>query len=195
MMVLIKWLPISVSKEIISTLLITSIKFKRKLNLTEKRISKNSEDKQNNKNLDQAKMLKLSNKLWETSSTTREDKSKQFILISRKEELPLNHQSLIISEDKLHNGKSGTATFKNSRDKKNKTKKKRIKNIIIITKKIHNKNLRVAGIQLHSRDAWKSWKEWSVKTNKTKNTINIVIIGKKVKNKEDLKDNYCQFGV
>lgn len=195
MMVSIKWLPISVLKEIIFILLLMSTKSKRKLNLTEKRTFKNSEDKQNNKNLGQAKMSRLSSKLWETSSTTKEDKFKPFILISKKEELPLNHQLQIISEDKLHNGKSGIATFKNLRGKKNKTKKRRIKNIIITTKKTHNKNLKVADIQSHSRDAWKSWKEWSAKINKIKNTINIVTIGKKVKNKEDLKVNYYQSGV
>lgn len=193
-MVLIKWLPISVFKEIISILPIMNTKSKKKLNLTEKRISKSSEDKQNNKNRVQAKMWKLSNKPWETSLITKEDKFKLFIQISSKEELPLNPQSLIISEDKLHNGKSGTATLNNSKEKKNKMKNKRTKSIII-TKRLHNKNLKVEDTQYHLKDVWKSWKEWSAKTNKTKSTTSIVTIGNKVKNKEVLRANCCQYGV
>lgn len=179
--------------EITFTLLIMSIKFKRKFNWTEKRTSKSLEDRQNNKNLVQEKMWRQLNKQWEISLITKEDKFKQFILILKKEELLQSHQLLTIWEEKLHNGRSGIVTLMNSKERKNKTRNKKIKNIITI-RKTPNKSHKEADIQSHLRDVWKSCKEWSDKTNKTRSTINTDTIGKRVKNKEDHKVNYYPFG-
>ena len=78
-----------------------------------------------------------------------------------------------------------------------KNKKNKMKNKNKVTnkedKKIHIK-LRVVVILLHLKDVWKLCKEWSDKINKIRNIMNIDTIGKKEKNKEDLKDNYYQFG-
>ena len=194
MILLIKWLCILVLKVIIFIQAIMSIKFKRKFNKTERRISKDSEDKPNNNNQDQEKMLKLLNKQWETNLIIKEDKFKLYILISKKEALPLIHLLLIILEDKSLNGIFGIHILMLSKSKRNKTKNKKTVKIKKNKNTIVHKTNQKEDIQLHLRDAWKLWKEWSDKTNKIKNIMNINIIGKKENNKEDLKENYYPFG-
>lgn len=63
MILSIKWLCILVFKATIFIPVIMNIKFKKKSNKTERKISKDSEDKLSNNNQDQEKMLKLLNKL------------------------------------------------------------------------------------------------------------------------------------
>jgi hypothetical protein len=62
MILLIKWLCILVFKATIFIQAIMSIKFKKKSKKTERKISKDLEDKLNNNNQVQEKMLKLLNK-------------------------------------------------------------------------------------------------------------------------------------
>ena len=82
--------------------------------------------------------------------TIKDVRFKPFIQTLKKKVQPQNLQSLTISEDKLLNGKSGTVTLINSKENKNRTKRRRIKSKI--AKRLIIKNQKAADTQLHSRD-------------------------------------------
>lgn len=187
-MQLINWLYILALKETTSIQVPTNTKFSSRYSMSAKLSLNKSKDKPNKRNLVQEKMLKLSNRLWKTNSTIKIDRPKRFVLLSRREELLLARQSLIIFEVRLPNGKSGILISKSLR--------RRIK---MTRKAVMRRNKRSLLKQeedtlLLSKDVWRLWKEWSDKMSKTKNTMTTNTIGKKERKLRVYKDSFFPFG-
>ena len=64
----------------------------------------------------------------------------------------------------------------------------------MVAKKLIIKSHKGEDTPLRSKDVWKLWKEWSDRTKRIKSIMITSTIGRKEKNKEDLKVNCYRFG-
>lgn len=148
-----------------------------------------TEPKLKKKNLAQARMYKLSNNPCEINSTTMAEKYRQYIPKSRKEVLQLSHHQLRIFVVRLLNGRFGIPILKTLKSRPN-----RMIKVIMLINKFQRRLQNLADIHHHFWDVWKLWREWSDRMKKIASIVITSIIGKKVKNKINLKVIFYLFG-